>query len=339
MVQFQSAQKKSILFGFEPKIFPLTAECFNLLSYKIISVPLIYLPPSLRSPTVGGGGGQGGGKRRGRGRRGRMKNYGYHIIENSPWVIYSTISIMSIMISNILYMNRYTNNYIMYISIISIIINMIGWWEEVIKEGSIRGEHTRKVQEGIMKGYILFIVSEVCIFITLFYVLLYTSIIPDIHIGNRWPPIGIETIDYKSIPLLNTIILFYSGITITIGQYKIKEGKIKESKIYVIYTIILGIIFVLLQGIEYKNSNYNITDSIYGNIFYTLTGLHGIHVIIGILYIYIAYIRMEQYTRNHHMNYIMSAIYYHFVDIVWLFLFALLYIWSTGLLSFPPKGG
>lgn len=259
------------------------------------------------------------------------KNYGYHILDNSPWVIYTTISIISIMIGNILYMNRYSSN-IIYISIISIIINIIGWWEEVIKEGSIKGEHTLKVQEGIMKGFILFVISEACIFITLFYILLYSSIIPDIHIGNIWPPIGIETIDYKSIPLLNTILLFFSGISITIAQYKIKEGNIKESKLYIIYTIILGIIFIYMQYIEYKYSIYNITDSIYGNIFYTLTGFHGLHVIIGILFIYIAYIRLTQYTRYHHMNFILSAIYYHFVDIIWLLLYGILYIWSTGII-------
>lgn len=236
------------------------------------------------------------------------------------------------MISNILYMNRYNNEYILYISIITLIINVIGWWEEVIVEGSIKGEHTKKVQSGIMKGFILFVVSEACIFITLFYVLFYTSIIPDIHIGNIWPPIGINTIDYKSIPLLNTILLFFSGITITIAQYKIKEEDIKESKLYIIYTIILGIIFVYMQYIEYRYSEYNITDSIYGNIFYTLTGFHGIHVIIGILFIYIGYIRLAQYTSNHHMNFILSAIYYHFVDIIWLILYGVLYIWSTGII-------
>jgi heme/copper-type cytochrome/quinol oxidase subunit 3 len=183
-----------------------------------------------------------------------------------------------------------------------------------------------------MKGFILFVISEICIFLTLFYTFLYSSIIPDIHIGNVWPPIGIETINYKSIPLLNTILLFFSGITITIAQYKIKEGNIKESRIYILYTLILGLLFVYMQYIEYKYSIFNITDSIYSNIFYTLTGFHGIHVIMGIFFILIAYLRLSQYTIIHHMNFILSAIYYHFVDIVWLFLYALLYIWSTGIL-------
>lgn len=259
------------------------------------------------------------------------KNYSYHILDNSPWVIYTSISVLSIMISNVIYMNRYENReqYLL-ISILSIIINIIGWSIEIIREGRIKGEHTDRVQEGIMKGYILFIISEICIFGTLFYTYLYNSLIPDVHIGNIWPPIGIEYIDYKSIPLMNTVLLFFSGITITIAQYNIKVGDIRESKVYIVYTLILGILFIILQGIEYKNSINNIQDSIYSNIFFTITGLHGLHVLLGIIYIYIAYIRINEYTDMHHMNYILSAIYYHFVDIIWLFVYGIIYIWGTG---------
>lgn len=260
------------------------------------------------------------------------KNYGYHIIENSPWVIYTTISIGSILINNILYMNRYTNGkHLLIISIISLIININGWWKEVINESTSKGEHTHIVQEGLMKGYILFIISEIVIFLSLFYTFFYFSIIPDIHIGNIWPPVGINIINFKSIPLLNTMLLFFSGIAITIGHYKIKEGDIIGSKRYIMYTMIIGIIFVGMQYIEYKYSEFNITDSVYSNIFYVLTGIHGLHVIIGIIFIYIAYIRIKEYTNKHHMNYILSSIYWHFVDIVWLFLFAIIYIWSSGL--------
>ena len=98
------------------------------------------------------------------------------------------------------------------------------------------------------------------------------------------------------------------------------------------FTIILGILFVYLQYIEYINSLFSLSDSIYGSIFFSITGFHGIHVILGIFYIYIAYIRLYQYSIYHHLNFVFSSIYYHFVDIVWLILYALLYVWSTGIM-------
>lgn len=261
------------------------------------------------------------------------KNYGYHIVENSPWVIYTTISIMSIMIGNIMYMNKYKEGtVIIVVSIISLIININNWWGEVIKEGTIRGEHSNKVQEGIMKGFILFVISEICIFLTLFFSFFYSSIIPEVNIGGIWPPIGIRTIEYKSIPLINTALLFFSGISITSAQYYIKGGKERESKRYIIYTIILGTIFVYLQYIEYSLSLFSLSDSIYGSLFFSLTGFHGVHVIMGIIFIIIAYLRLPQSSISHHLNFVLSAIYYHFVDIVWIFLYAILYIWSSGII-------
>lgn len=258
------------------------------------------------------------------------RNFSYQLIENSPWVIYSTMSIMSIMIGNIMYINRY--NYggtILIISLLALFINLDYWNSEILEESTIRGEHTERVQEGLKKGFILFVISEICIFLTLFYSFFYSSIIPDISLGSIWPPIGITTIDFKSIPLLNTALLFFSGITITVAQYRIKEGNEKESILYMQYTILLGIIFVFLQYIEYKYSLYSLTDSIYGNIFFSLTGFHGIHVIMGIIFIYIAYKRLLDISISHHLNFVFSSIYYHFVDIVWLFLYALLYIWGS----------
>jgi cytochrome c oxidase subunit 3 len=270
----------------------------------------------------------------GRGREREMKkNYGYHIIDNSPWVIFTTISIFSLLLSNILYINKYIySEIIIIISFLSIIINLWNWWGEVIVEGSIKGEHTGVVQAGIIKGFILFVISEICIFITLFYTFFYSSIIPDIHLGSIWPPIGIDSINYKSIPLLNTMLLFFSGISLTVAQYKIKLGNYNLSKLYIIYTIILALLFVYMQYIEYKYSTFNIMDSIYGSIFYTLTGFHGLHVILGLLFILVALLRLNQYSISHHMNFILSSIYFHFVDIVWLILYGLLYIWSSGIL-------
>lgn len=265
--------------------------------------------------------------------KGMYIRYGYQLIDNSPWVLYTSISIFSIMISTLAALNKYEyGGYILIITIISLFINISYWGGEVIKEGSIKGEHTEIVQQGLNKGFILFLISEIFVFFTLFYSFFYSALIPDIHLAGIWPPIGIISIDYKSIPLLNTALLFFSGITITIAQYRIKEGNEKESKKYLIYTITLGLIFIYLQYIEYAYSLFTLTDSIFGNLFFALTSFHGFHVLMGLIFIFTAYIRLNEISISHHLNFIFSSIYFHLVDAVWLFLYAILYIWSSGLL-------
>ena len=247
-----------------------------------------------------------------------LRIHEYHLVENSPWPIYISISIISIIISIIIILAKINifNKYILYLSILGFFICLFNWLKEIHIEGTLEGNHTDRVQKGLTTGFILFIISEICVFTTLFFAFFYNSLIPSIELSSIYPPMGIESINPKTLPLLNTIILFLSGITSTYslnlliskfynpilpnsniistlfsqsnkfilplsekggGVIEEKGIKIEKSIIYLSITIILGIIFSYLQYFEYCNASFTFTDSVFGSNFYALTGFHGIH--------------------------------------------------------------
>lgn len=262
------------------------------------------------------------------------RTHNYHLVENSPWPIYVSINILSIIIGIIMIIyNKIEGNKILILSGIGLSISIYNWLKEIIKESTYEGNHTKKVQKGITIGIILIIISEICIFITLFFAYFYNSLIPSIEISIKYPPIGIEIINPKALPLLNTIILFISGITATNSLNMLICNSRKYSILFLIITIILGIIFSYFQYIEYINASFTITDSVFGSSFYTLTGFHGIHVIMGIIFLIIALIRLisNHFTTDHYLNLSFANIYWHFVDYVWIILY--IFIYSFPLLS------
>ena len=219
-------------------------------------------------------------------------------------------------------------------SIIIIIIGVIGWGKELIEEGTYKGEQTKIENESIEIGFILFVISEIVVFIMLFFTYLYNSIIPSVEIGCEYPPIGIEILNSYSIPILNSGLLYFSGITFSVSQNKLigerdKKGALK----YIVITIILAIIFTTIQGYEYYESKYTITDSIYGSNFYILTGFHGVHVIIGTSLLIKSMIRLYQdnymSSKTSQVGYRASGIYWAFVDYAWLYIMAVVYIWGS----------
>lgn len=272
-------------------------------------------------------------------------NFPYHLVENSPWPLTTAISVSSFLFGLILSaQNPYhmtgtdliykTNmSYILTIlSLISLLISVYCWWNDVIKEGSKRGEHTLKVQSNLTIGFILFVISEAAIFFSFFFSYFYSSLIPDPkQFGGMWPPMGIETMDFKSVPLLNTAILFFSGISITATHnYLINKNK-KLTIFYLFITISLGLLFVYFQYFEYFNALFTISDSVFGSTFFLITGFHGIHVIIGVIFLIVTLLRLifNHFYFNHFLGFNFSSIYYHFVDVIWIFVFAVLYCWGS----------
>jgi len=216
-----------------------------------------------------------------------------------------------------------------YIGILGIIISIYKWSRDIIKEGSYKGEHTEKVQRNLTIGFILFIISEISLFLSLFISYFYNSLIPSIEIGGIWPPIGIETLDYKSVPLLNTIILLSSGLTITACHNYLIYANYKSSILYLILTLFLGFLFSYFQYFEYWNSLFTLSDSIYGASFFVLTGCHALHIIVGTSLLLISLLIYSHFTTHHHLFFSFSSIYWHVVDLIWLFLFFLLYFLSS----------
>lgn len=219
----------------------------------------------------------------------------------------------------------------MFFGLVLVVLLMIIWWRDVIREATFEGHHTLVVQKGLRYGMLLFIVSEIMFFFAFFWAFFHSSLAPTIEIGSIWPPEGIHPFNPKEIPLLNTIILLTSGATVTWAHHSILLGKKFEAVYGLIATVLLAILFTALQAFEYSEAAFNISDGIYGSTFFMATGFHGFHVIIGTLFLTVCLFRLinNHFTILHHFGFEAAAWYWHFVDVVWLFLFVSIYWWGT----------
>lgn len=255
----------------------------------------------------------------------------YHLVTNSPWPLTTSISVLSMAISLVLTMqNKEYGEYILLASVVSIVISAIAWLQDITIEGTYRGEHTTRVQKGLTLGFILFVVSEVCVFLTLFFAYFYNSLVPSVEVGSVWPPIGIVTLDYKAVPLVNTLILLSSGFSITASHNYMISRSYPKAYLYLFLTIVLGAFFTLLQYVEYTNAYFTISDSVYGSSFFILTGCHALHILVGTSFLIVTLARMalSHFTNTRHLLFTYSAIYWHMVDAVWLVLFVVVYCWA-----------
>jgi cytochrome c oxidase subunit 3 len=256
----------------------------------------------------------------------------YHLVSPSPWPIATCSNLLSLTVSSALTFHYFKDLYIIvFLSVIMVMYSMALWFRDVISEATYKGNHTLAVQKGINFGIILFIISEVFFFLAIFWAFFHGAISPDTEIGAQWPPLGIQAINPFELPLLNTIILLSSGVTVTQGHHSLIEGDRRKTLNGLLYTIILAIIFTICQGIEYSVSSFTISDGVFGTTFYFATGFHGLHVIIGTIFLATGLWRVMAYhlTDNHHLGLESGILYWHFVDIVWLFLYVFMYYWGS----------
>lgn len=241
-----------------------------------------------------------------------------HIVQHSPWPFYISITLLSLLISSDIY------------SVILLGLISFQWFRDIIRE-SYEGHHTKKVQKNLIIGYILFLVSEVMLFFSFFWSYFHSSLAPTIELALIWPPLGIEAVNYLSIPLLGSIILLSSGFFITLSHHALILGNKNLSLWNGVLSIFLGILFVFLQLTEYYYSGFTIADSVYGSVFYMTTSLHGLHVIIGTLFLIVQYIRLylDHFTLEHHLGLEFAIYYWHLVDVIWLFVFVSYYWWGS----------
>nr|YP_009742197.1 cytochrome c oxidase subunit 3 [Scolytus schevyrewi]QID77585.1 cytochrome c oxidase subunit 3 [Scolytus schevyrewi] len=259
-----------------------------------------------------------------------MKNHPFHLVDKSPWPILGSASMFSFMMglikwfhlneANLLTLATLTNSLIMY-----------QWWRDIVRESTYQGHHTTKVVLGLRWGMILFITSEIFFFLAFFWAFFHSSLSPNIEMGMNWPPKGIKTFNPLEIPLLNTIILLTSGLTITWSHHSLMENNFKEAIQSLALTTMLGAYFSMLQAFEYMEAPFTIADSVYGTTFFMTTGLHGMHVIIGTTFLLVCLKRMweNHFSPTHHLGFEAAAWYWHFVDVVWLFLYISIYWWGS----------
>jgi cytochrome c oxidase subunit 3 len=220
---------------------------------------------------------------------------------------------------------------------IAVILCVFFWWRDVVKEGIHDKAHTSIVRKGLRLGMILFIVSEVMFFFAFFLSFFKASLFPvdmleDVWpvAAGVWPPEGIETFSPWGLPLLNTAILLLSSVTVHIAHHAVLEDDRETLIDSLLITVILGMIFTALQAYEYHHAAFGFTDGIYASNFYLATGFHGAHVIIGTIFLAVCYLRAKkgQLTSNGHLGLEFASWYWHFVDVVWVFLFIWVYIWG-----------
>lgn len=259
----------------------------------------------------------------------QIKNHPFHLVDPRPWPLIISIRIFTSIIGIIKWFHLNKIDLLILGSIINLLV-IYQWWRDVTREATFQGLHTFKVTLSLRWGIILFITSEVFLFLAFFWAFFHSSLSPSIELGIIWPPKGIQPFNPIEIPLLNTLILLTSGLTITWAHHCIIENNYPQSLQGLLITVILGFYFTILQGFEYIEAPFTIADRVYGSTFYTTTGLHGIHVIIGSLFLLICLIRLylNHFSSTHHFGFEAAAWYWHFVDVIWLFLYISIYWWG-----------
>lgn len=279
-----------------------------------------------------------------------QKNHDYHIIDPSPWPFLASVGAFILAIGGIGFMQynkggefilfkaNLTTPWLFAIGLVIVLYTMYGWWSDTIKEGK-QGHHTRVVSLHLRYGMIMFIASEVMFFAAWFWAFFDVSLYPGeveqvartTFTGGVWPPKGLEVLDPLHLPLYNTVILLLSGTTVTWAHHALIHNDRKGLITGLALTVVLGVLFSFVQAYEYIHAPFAFKDSIYGATFFMATGFHGFHVIIGTIFLAICLLRSIRgdFTPDKHFGFEAAAWYWHFVDVVWLFLFFTVYVWAS----------
>jgi len=255
----------------------------------------------------------------------------FHLVNPSPWPLVGAISAFTLTSGSAMYFHSYQfGDMIALFGFLSVLYTMFVWWRDVVRESTFEGHHTMQVQNGLRYGVILFITSEVAFFAAFFWGYFGASLSPTLEVGGIWPPVGIQVFSPWEVPLVNTLVLLLSGVTITWAHHAILAGFRGQAILGLSLTVFLGAFFTALQGMEYVEATFSIADGIYGTTFFMATGFHGAHVIIGTIFLLVCLVRLikNHFTTAHHFGFEAAAWYWHFVDVVWLFLFVSIYWWG-----------
>jgi cytochrome c oxidase subunit 3 len=259
----------------------------------------------------------------------------YHLVDPSPWPLIGAIAAGALTGGGVIFMHG-GGWIVMAIGFIGVLAIMAVWWRDVIREAVHAGHHNKVVQLGLRYGMALFIASEVMFFSAFFWAYFNAALFPTEAIGGVWPPKGLKPFDPFDVPFLNTLVLLLSGTTVTWAHHALIEGDRKNLVRGLAITVVLGLTFTSLQAYEYSHAAFGFTQGIYPSTFFMATGFHGFHVIIGTCFLCVCLGRAikGQFTPDHHFGFEAAAWYWHFVDVVWLFLFTCVYWWGSAGVTF-----
>lgn len=278
------------------------------------------------------------------------KHHDYHLVNPSPWPLLASVGAFVMSLGGVAWMQylkggslpffglNLANPWLFFIGLAIVLYTMFGWWSDTIKEGR-EGHHTPVVSLHLRYGMIMFIASEVMFFVAWFWAYFDASLFPaEVHqvvrteyTGGVWPPKSIEVLDPFHLPLYNTIILLLSGTTVTWAHHALLHDDRKGLISGLVLTVGLGVLFSFVQAYEYMHAPFAFKDSIYGATFFMATGFHGFHVFVGTIFLLVCLVRAMRggMSKEKHFGFEAAAWYWHFVDVVWLFLFASIYIWGS----------
>jgi len=269
----------------------------------------------------------------------------FHIVDPSPWPFCTSIALWFGALNTMAMVHSYitVNVSSILLSLLYLLFSLAGWWRDVIRESTYEFKHTAYVRRGLLLGMVLFILSEVMFFFGFFWAFFHSSLVPSPAIGGVWPPVTIMVISAWKLPLVNTLLLLLSGVTLTISHrflvylpyYNKSEDEIhKIISIIMLWlrrTIYLGIFFLFCQAFEYYFAAFTFQDTVYGGTFYILTGLHGLHVLVGTIFLIVCLWRTSlfHFTVWKQVGFKSAVWYWHFVDVVWIFLYLVIYVWGN----------
>ncbi len=256
----------------------------------------------------------------------------YHLVDPSFWPLVGSMSAGLLAGGAVLFMHGH-GTVAMILGFLAVLLTMAVWWRDVIREATFEGHHTPVVQLGLRYGMVLFIASEVMFFSAFFWAFFSSSLFP---VGGVWPPKGIHPFDPFEFPFLNTLILLLSGTTVTWAHHSLLEGNQRGLVKGLTLTVLLGLSFTAVQAYEYGHAAFSFKGGIYPSTFFMATGFHGFHVIVGTIFLAVCLWRATRghFKPDHHFGLEAAAWYWHFVDVVWLFLFVCIYWWGMG--DAPP---
>ena len=274
----------------------------------------------------------------------------YHLVDPSPWPLVGSIAAVVLALGGIAWMKGIFGlpegtSWLFFAGLAGVLFTMLGWWADVVKEAN-RGDHTPVVSIGLRYGMVLFIASEVMFFVAWFWIFFEMALFPEARVVSSieevrtawetWPPHGVHTVPAWELPLVNTLTLLLSGTTVTWAHHALQQGDRRGAKIGLALTILLGILFTSIQAYEYSHifthgyffNEEAANSGLYGSAFIMATGFHGFHVLVGTIFLAVCLIRLlgNGFSPKQHFGFEAAAWYWHFVDVVWLFLFAFIYV-------------
>ena len=260
----------------------------------------------------------------------------YHLVNPSPWPLVGSLG-AGLTVVGIIHAAHFGTYTWLALGLIVVVATMAMWWRDVLSESRTPGLHTAVVRLGLRYGMTLFITSEVMFFVGFFWAFFHFALFPehvlDVTGPAIWPPAGIETFDPFNLPFLNTMILLLSGCTVTWAHHALIENDRRHLIMALGLTVLLGLSFTGFQALEYSDAPFKFSGGgVYPAVFFLATGFHGFHVIVGTCFLIVCWFRSRdgQFTPQRHFGFEAAAWYWHFVDVVWLFLFVAIYWWGAG---------